>query len=136
MVRSLIAAAALALLLGLAVPAAGAANKQGELYNTYACTLQGITGLTYVVEGASSSTLHGACLAFKRALHQSELRWGLHAPSFSSGETPQATWLSRSLRLKLTLLAVKLPALPALIRADAALLSPTTWRRVPTSYYP
>jgi hypothetical protein len=115
---------------------AGAANAQPKLYDAYACTLQGTTGLTYIIEGSSYGTLRGACLAFKRTLSQSELRWGLHPPSFSSGETPQATWMSNRLRLKLTLLAVRVPLLKQLIRAVNAQLSPAVWQRVATSNYP
>jgi hypothetical protein len=120
----------------VALVGAGSARAQTRLYSSYSCTLQGTHGLTYVLEGSSSSTIHGACVAFKSTLHQTELRWGLHAPSFSSGESARATWLSASLHLKLTLLAVKVPALASLVREVAAVLSTSTWRRVSTSYYP
>jgi hypothetical protein len=116
--------------------AAVASTHSTNIYDSYACTLQGSTGLTYIVEGARPSALRSACLGFRGVLHQRQLRWGLHAPSFSSGEHAQATWIAPSLKLKLTMLSVDVPAKAALIRAVHSILSPTVWHRVSTSYYP
>jgi hypothetical protein len=112
------------------------ATATTQRYDAYACTLQGTTGLTYVVEGSSLTTIRGICPVFERLFHQRQLRWGLHPPSFSSQESAKATWISRSLRAKLTLLAVPVPSLSALIRAVGALLSPKVWHRASTSNYP
>jgi hypothetical protein len=113
--------------------AAGTAPANVRLYNAYACTLQGTPGLTYIVEGASYGNLHGACLAFKTALAQKELRWGLHPPSFSSDESWKATWINRKLRLKLNMLAKPVPAVAAVIRAVSGELN-SGWQRTGMSY--
>jgi len=125
-------AAGLAIVVALAAGGASA-RASSELYDSYACTLQGTTGLTYIVEGATDANLTGACLAFKKALAQKELRWGLHPPSFSSGESWKATWINRKLKLKLNMLGVKVPELPVLIRAVSGILN-ADWKRSSMSY--
>lgn len=123
-----------ALIMALAL--VGTASAGENQYDRYACTIQGTPGLTYIVEGSRYGGLTTFCRAWKRSLHQRQLRWGLHAPSFSSGESPKATWVSRKLELKLTLLAVQVPATKQLVRIVNGLLSPSIWRRVSTSNYP
>jgi hypothetical protein len=120
----------------VAAATATAGYGSTNIYDSYACTLQGTPGLTYIVEGARYSTLRSACLSFKGVLQQRQLRWGLHSPSFSSGERAQATWIAPSLKLKLTMLSVDVPAKAALIRAVGHILKPTIWHRASTSYYP
>jgi hypothetical protein len=120
----------------VAAATATAGYGSTNIYDSYACTLQGTTGLTYIIEGARYSTLRSACLSFKGVLGQRQLRWGLHAPSFSSGERAQATWIAPSLKLKLTMLSVDVSAKAALIRAVGHILKPTIWHRASTSYYP
>jgi hypothetical protein len=128
-----------ALLCASLAAAATASARSGStnLYDAYSCTLQGSTGLTYIVEGAKYSALRNACFGFKDALQQRQLRWGLHSPSFSSGERAQATWIAPSAKLKLTMLSRDVPAKADLIRAISSVLKPSIWHRVPpTSYYP
>jgi hypothetical protein len=119
-----------------AAATAAAGYGATNLYDSYSCTLQGSTGLTYIVEGTKYSALRNACLGFKAAFGQRQLRWGLHSPSFSSGERAQATWIAPSAKLKLTMLSVDVPAKAELIRTVGSVLSPTVWHRVSTSYSP
>lgn len=113
---------------------ATAAMLHQTAYDTYACTLQGTPHLTYVVESDNDSTLITLCRGLESVLSQSELRWGLHSPSFSSGETPQATWQAPKFKTKITMLSLKVPALPPLIRAVGSILSPSVWHRTGISY--
>jgi len=112
------------------------ASARPVLYDAYACTLQGTPGLSYIVEGDKYTSLRSACLNFKRVLSQRQLRWGLHSPSFSSGERAQATWIAPTLKLKLTILTVDVPLKTQLIRAVGSILKPAVWHRVSTSNYP
>jgi hypothetical protein len=113
---------------------AGTASASTRLYNKYACTLQGTVGLTYIIESSSATTIQGICPVLKKVLGQTQLRWGLHPPSVSSGETASATWISTRLKTKINMLARQLPALPALIRAVGRVLSPAIWHRSAISY--
>jgi hypothetical protein len=120
----------------MAATTAAAETRSADIYDSYSCTLQGMTGITVIVEGTSYSGLRNACLGFKDAFQQRQLRWGLHAPSYSSSELPQATWIAPTAKLKLTILSVDVPAKADLIRAIGSVLKPSIWHRVPTSYYP
>jgi hypothetical protein len=131
--RKLLTLVAVAVACG-ATAAAGYGST--SIYDSYSCTLQGTSGLTFIVEGARYSALRSACLSFKVVFQQRQLRWGLHSPSFSSGERPQATWMAPSAKLKLTMLGVDVPAKTALIRAVGSVLKPSVWHRVSTTYYP
>jgi hypothetical protein len=131
--RGRLAATVFGVLVALSVVVADGAQGGASLYNAYACTLQGTTGLTYIVEGAGYPNTHGACLAFKKALDQRELRFGLHPPSFSSDESWKATWINRKLRLKLNMLARPVPAVPQLIKAVSGILG-RGWQRSGMSY--
>jgi hypothetical protein len=125
-----------ALVLCVAAATSAAGYGSTNIYDSYSCTLQGQTGVTFIVEGTRLSGLRNACLGFKDAFQQRQLRWGLHAPSFSSGEHAQATWIAPSAKLKLTLLTVDVPAKADLIRAVGSVLKSPVWHRVSTSYYP
>jgi len=127
---------ALVLCAVVASATASAGDGSANIYDSYSCTLRGSTGITFIVEGTSYSALRNACLGFKHAFHQRQLRWGLHSPSFASGQRPQATWMSPSAKLKLTMLSIEIPAKADLIRALSSELKPAVWHRVSTSYYP
>jgi hypothetical protein len=92
--------------------------------------------VTYIVEGSQYRRVRSACPSLEYLFNQRQLRWGLHPPSSSSGEHARATWIAPSLRLKLTLLGVDVPAMPKLIRAVGRALKSSVWHRVSTSNYP
>ena len=119
-----------------ALALAASSTAASNVYDSYACTLQGQTGITYIVEGTNLAGLRSACLGFKDLLQQRQLRWGLHSPSYSSGERAQATWIAPSAKLKLTVLTVDAPAKNELIRGLSLVLKPAVWHRVSTRYYP
>lgn len=116
---------------------ASAHGARTTIWSNYACTLQGTTGLTYIVETQRYSDIRPLCRALKVVLKQRQLRWGLHPPSFSSDEPWQATWINRHAKAKITMLARNVPAVRALKRAvNHILTSGGSWRRVGQSYYP
>jgi hypothetical protein len=66
-------------------------------------------------------------------LGQKELRWGLHPPSFSSGESWKATWINYKLGVKLNMLAKPVSAVSAVIRAISGVLN-SDWHRTGENY--
>jgi hypothetical protein len=107
-------------------PAAAGTNHQNQ--TGFACSLSG-PGEVLIVEGTYAH-VHQLCPPLAGATHL-HLRWGLHV---SGNGLPVATWVYRKGGMVVILQAEKLPALPALIRAYAAMFSPVSWRRVPPRF--